>query len=52
MTKMYKKELPKKEPMMKANLSEEELNKYLKKKEKKKNNPRVYLKHIKKKISI
>jgi hypothetical protein len=33
---MYKKELPKKQPMMKANLTEEELNKYLKKKEKKK----------------
>ena len=30
---MYKKELPKKQPMMKANLTEEELNKYLKKKE-------------------
>ena len=36
MPNMYKKELPKKQPMMKANLSEEELNKYLKKKEKKK----------------
>lgn len=48
---MYKKELPKKQPMMKANLTEEELNKYLKKKEKKKFYQKGYLK-VKKKISI
>ena len=43
MTNMYKKELPKKQPMMKANLSEEELNKYMKKKEKKKNITQGYI---------
>ncbi len=49
MTKMYKKELPKKEPMMKANLTEEELNKYLKKKEKKKILPKGIFETHKKK---
>ena len=49
MTKMYKKEELKKEPMMKANLTEEELNKYLKKKDKKKTLPKGIFETIKKK---
>lgn len=48
MTKMYlSKET--KEPMMKANLTEEELNKYLKKKDKKKVLPKGIFETIKKK---
>ena len=49
MPNMYKKELPKKQPMMKANLSEEELNNYLKKKDKKKTLPKGIFESIKKK---
>ena len=49
MTNMYKKELPKKQPMMKANLSEEELNKYMKKKDKKKVLPKGIFETHKKK---
>jgi len=46
---MYKKELTKKQPMMKANLSEEELNKYQKKIDKKKTLPKGIFETHKKK---
>tara|TARA_R110000772_G_scaffold160809_2_gene271982 strand:+ start:1474 stop:1626 length:153 start_codon:yes stop_codon:yes gene_type:complete len=49
MTNKYKKEELKKQPMMKANLTEEQLNKYLKKIDKKKTLPKGIFETHKKK---